>query len=383
MQNKNATVVAKKEKQIFIESVENTSTEKEKQKNKVENSVNEIESSSDSEHSFTVTAENLLRMGLKEIPTLLNPILPKVGLVALGGSSDTGKSSWLRQFATAISLGENDFLGFKMNLKHKSAIYISSEDDMYSIAVLLGKQNVKKIDDSNFKNLRYVFNADNLVYKLDAELKKRPADLIVVDAFADIFSGDINSTIAVRNFLTQYSALAQKHECLFIFLHHTGKRTDDLSPSKNNLLGSQGFEAKMRLVIELRKDKDEPNHRHLCIVKGNYLPSENKNSSYVLMFDENMLFSNTEKRVPYEKLIKGKNNSQEIVLKQRVHDLKAEGKSVRDMEEIIKKEGLKAGRTKISEMAKNCPSVQNPTNKKKRTKKISSTENSNLEEQIN
>ena len=43
-----------------------------------------------------ITGEMLLNKNIKEIPSLLEPLLPKSGLVCLAGSSDTGKSAFLR-----------------------------------------------------------------------------------------------------------------------------------------------------------------------------------------------------------------------------------------------------------------------------------------------
>jgi len=45
------------------------------------------------DQKFIVTATTLLNMGISEIPTLLDPVLPKIGIAAIVGSSDTGKSS--------------------------------------------------------------------------------------------------------------------------------------------------------------------------------------------------------------------------------------------------------------------------------------------------
>ncbi|MEO6038136.1 MAG: hypothetical protein ABIQ93_06960, partial [Saprospiraceae bacterium] len=102
-----------------------------------------------------------------------------------------------------------------------------------------------------------------------------------------------------------FHLLADRHKCLFLFLHHTGKRTENLEPSKNNLLSGQGFEAKMRLVIELRADSISSSSRHLCIVKGNYLSAEHKRESYVLEFlPDKFQFIKTGVRVPFEMLTK-------------------------------------------------------------------------------
>ncbi len=77
------------------------------------------------------SGEELLGKNIQVIPKLLEPILPKVGVIALGGSSDTGKSTILRQLAMAIVSKEEDFLGFKLTPEHHSAIYLSTEDDEF------------------------------------------------------------------------------------------------------------------------------------------------------------------------------------------------------------------------------------------------------------
>jgi hypothetical protein len=56
------------------------------------------------------------------------------------------------------------------------------------------------------------------------------------------------------------------------------------------------------MVIELRNDRADSSLKHLCIVKGNYLPAEYKQRSYVLHFDEHMNFTNTGGRTNFEAL---------------------------------------------------------------------------------
>ena len=249
-------------------------------------------------------ADELLLNKAMEIPTLLHPIFPKQGLIALAGSSDTGKSALLRQFAIAVSCHEEHFLGFPIRATHHQAIYVSTEDDELAVRFLLHKQNEgKNYEPARYRGLRFIFESENVLAALDYHLSQIPADVVVVDAFSDLFYGSLNQTNEVRKFLNTYKQLADKHACLIVFLHHTGKTTDRSAPSKHNLLGSQGFEAKMRLVVELRKDQSQDEIRHFCLVKGNYLPKEHKNASYVLRFDEHMLFHNTWERADFEALI--------------------------------------------------------------------------------
>ncbi|MGQ7869959.1 AAA family ATPase [Sunxiuqinia sp. sy24] len=263
------------------------------------------------------TATELLNRNISKIPCLLEPILPKVGLCGFAGSSDTGKSTFLRQLAIAVCIGEKEFLGFKLNTPNKRAIYVSTEDDDDAISFLLKEAcKTKNLKPEEYCGLTYIFDTENLLSRLKSLLLTQSVDLIVIDAFTDIYGRSMNDSNQVRTFLNSYSQLAQKYRCLIVFLHHTGKRTEELAPSKHNLLGSQGFEAKMRIVIELRTDSNTPDFRHLCIVKGNYLSAEYKNESFVLRFDNDRHFTMTKERRHFERLTTSKRSeNKELALR--------------------------------------------------------------------
>ena len=251
-----------------------------------------------------ITGETLLNKGVSEVPTLLEPLLPKSGLVCIAGSSDTGKSAFLRQLAMAVSAGLDSFLGMSLHTEHRSAIYVSTEDDETASAYLVGRQNGDlQLEAQSLRGLRFIFDSEDVIADLDKCLADQPADLVVVDCFSDLYTGSMNEGNQVRQFLVKYSLLACKHKCLIMFLHHCGKRTEMFAPSKHNLLGSQAFEAKMRLVLELRTDLRDVNYKHLCCVKGNYLSADYKSESIKLMFSEHLTFAETGERVPFEELV--------------------------------------------------------------------------------
>lgn len=279
--------------------------------------------------SIEVTGEKLLQMGITEIPCLIEPIFQQVGLACLAGGSDMGKSTLARQLAIAIVTGEPDFIGFKINAKHLSVIYVSTEDLEREIGCLLHRQS-KKYQPEQLRNLRFILSAKieigNLRMELDKVLSNKPADLVIIDAFADTLNGDLKDTQKIRAHLQPYQDLAQNYQCLIVFLHHTSKRTENFEPNKNNLLSGQGLEAKMRLVIELRADLMNPAHRHLCIVKGNYLPARMKRESHVLQFNEETLtFINTDDRVPFELLAKNSTSDNGKAKYKRAKELKEQG----------------------------------------------------------
>ena len=251
-----------------------------------------------------ITARELLEGSNGKMATLLDPILPKTGLAALVGSSDTGKSSFLRQLVLAVVLGDTSFVGLPLAVTHRRAVYVSTEDDQNSIGYLIRKQiSWRSSGIEEYERLFYLFEAEDLVAQLDDLLTLYPVDLIVLDAFSDLFEGRLNDSQFVRAFFKPYHQLTVKHNCLILLLHHTGKYRDEQVPSKHHIVGSQAFEAKMRMVMELRADPIYAEKRHLCVLKGNYLGSEEKRNSYVLTF-EDLTFYETGERQALETLTK-------------------------------------------------------------------------------
>lgn len=248
-------------------------------------------------------ASDLLSRGTQEIPMLFAPVFPRRGVALLAGTSDAGKSMLLRNMAIAVVTGR-DFLGWKFKGVHRSCIFVATEDDEDATSYLLGKHEQTYGDSpADLSRLRFLFDSESIVSELDSELSIEPADLVIVDAYSDVFDGkQQNDAAQTRAFINKFKVLASKHDCLILFLHHTGKRTEDLAPSKNNFVGSQSLEASVRLGIELRSDRNNPDLRHFCIVKGNYLGSQYKQSSFVLKMDENFTFAETGDRVPFDEL---------------------------------------------------------------------------------
>jgi Homeodomain-like domain len=98
-------------------------------------------------------------------------------------------------------------------------------------------------------------------------------------------------------------------------------------------------------VMELRVDPIYSEKRHLCVLKGNYLASEDKKNSHVLIFDEDLTFHETGERQPLETLTKTPNsggddtNQKSTGYTQEKHGtaakLRDEGKSLSEIAEVL------------------------------------------------
>lgn len=322
------------------------------------------------------SALKLFEFEYEELPKLIDPIFPKVGLASLVGSSDTGKSTFLRQLALSLALGLDNFVGYKLFPTSRNVIFISTEDDPASTSVSI-KKPISKIlqntsTDKNFLNhLKFIFDVDvnpespkNIIKFLEKDLQKTDVDLIVVDAFTDIFSGDINSSTKVREFLNQFSKIAKTYNCLVLFLHHTGKRTDKYTASKDNVLGSQAFEAKMRVVLELKPYPNDETLRTLTITKGNYISSQIKKFSKVLFFDENhLLFEDLGKDILTSSIATlSFSNPKKDEMLPLIKEMYQSKTPIRQIEAELKKKGYKIGKSSVSNYINEIKSAEKTTN---------------------
>lgn len=291
-------------------------------------------------------ADQLKGKEIKEIDYLVDKLIPRGALCALVGESDTGKSSLLRQLAVSLAYGDSDFLGFSLNDNCRNVVYISTEDGEMSTAVWLNKYfGDDLVDNGILSKLKFLFVTHNLLDNIKKVAHENCVDLIIVDSYADIFEGSMNDSNIVRSFLSKYNDLATQYGVTIVFLHHTKKSSEGARPNKNSILGSQGFEAKMRSVIMLTKDKEDTSLRHLCVVKNNYLPEKDKKLSYVIKFNENLSFEATGRRVDFNDL----DNPEYL---DKAKELLGEGKSLREISESLNKFGYEVSKSTLQRRLK-------------------------------
>lgn len=295
----------------------------------------------------TTSMRELLENPAERQPVLVEPLFPQCGLGAVIGSSDCGKSTLLRQLAACVA-GGRDFLLWKTFPVHKRVLYVSTEDDSGAMSELLKRQNKAwQLSKEEAERVEFLFSCDCIAEKVEACLVAKPVDLVIIDTFGDICKDDISQSNNIRNLLNLFADTARRHGCFILFAHHIRKTGENTAPSKLNALGSQAFEAKMRVLIELRRSKRNKDLLHLCIVKGNYLPNDYKQQSFDLQTDSDMNFTATGGRTElseinsYLPVIPPVNEEQLALMQKKEKDketiikLYKQGKSIREISELV------------------------------------------------
>lgn len=294
---------------------------------------------------YVTTAQQLIENEITEIPWLWDRLIPLRGLTFVSGSSDTGKSTFLRQLSLAIVAGESEHLGRRINGGYRNIIYVSTEDDILSLSPRIKREKDYFRSGTNFDNLRFIFDNENLLGRLRDEYSRQNADCIVLDAFGDIFEGDINSSTATRSFMNDYKNFADEAGCAVVFLHHNRKAAASGNPDKSDLLGSMAIEAKGRSVLMLSQSDSRVDRRVLRVVKGNYLTPEEKKVNYELSFIDG-IFDIVSTANPYVTSTTGDD------IRDLVYQYREAGHSIRDISELLKTQGHDVSKSAVGRYLK-------------------------------
>lgn len=252
------------------------------------------------ENKVVFNAVELLAGNNAELRYLMSPIFQQKGTAVLAGKPGIGKSQLVRQLCIEVALGRKIFLGHELNSVHQRSIYVATEDNQESSSVMVRKQ-FEGLNEEPVENLRFIFadtmEQSELLKTLDDELKRLPADLVVVDSFGDVFKGgDTNNNMAMRNTVKIFDKIAKENNCLILFVHHINKAGYSQAPGQEQIQGGAGLVQKVRLAVVL--SEGEGDIRYFSVVKGNYCPKEFRENSLELLFSEKtFLFENTGNRI--------------------------------------------------------------------------------------
>jgi RecA-family ATPase len=241
--------------------------------------------------------------------------------------------------------GESEHLGRRINGGYRNIIYVSTEDDILSLSPRIKREKDYFRSGTNFDNLRFIFDNENLLGRLRDEYSRQNADCIVLDAFGDIFEGDINSSTATRSFMNDYKNFADEAGCAVVFLHHNRKAAASGNPDKSDLLGSMAIEAKGRSVLMLSQSDSRVDRRVLRVVKGNYLTPEEKKVNYELSFIDG-IFDIVSTANPYVTSTTGDD------IRDLVYQYREAGHSIRDISELLKTQGHDVSKSAVGRYLK-------------------------------
>ena len=232
-----------------------------------------------------INAKELYDRNTKSYNYLVDKLLLKSGISTIYGVEDTGKSLLALNLLLCIT-GKTKFIGRNVNREHRHCLLVSTEDQEEDIEVRLNAMvnNDRYYNRDSLKYLHTRYTSEKLIDVLKEFLGRQKVDLVVLDCFGDLFPGDLRQLNQSRVWLQEYFNLTSEYKFHLLFVHHAKKESSEKIPHSRNCSGV-GLSAKGRTAIEFRKDPEDLDKRHVCIVKANHLAEEHKQDSIEVEFD--------------------------------------------------------------------------------------------------
>lgn len=282
---------------------------------------------------------------------LIPGILPAADVSGLVGGSQSGKSLLSLQFLLCLSTGK-PFLGFHHGNKVRS-VYLSLEDNIIAVRSRLIKQISDFTEEERNlvkKGIIFEFSPFDIEAKLHEILKSdNSIKAIIIDPMSEIMvEGDLNNTSYVRKTIQMLREISRTYGTSIIYIHHINKTAEiNGHVSKLSVSGSHAFEASVRSLFFMQKEKDGSST--IGIVKGNHIKDEWKypKKKLTLNLDEGTMTYHKTVRIDLKK--KENNNPADSIdwllvfgddeelatkeIKKRIKDLN--GMAERSIERII------------------------------------------------
>ena len=188
---------------------------------------------------------------------LINDVIEQESLVSVFGAPKSGKSFVAIAMAASIASG-NEFFGHGVK-KKSSVLYVAGEglrgirsrcsilDDRDSLAdapFYISNRTVRINDDADFTAL---IAEIEMIVASHGEL-----NLLVLDTFQRVFSGNENSSEDVGGFISKLDKLIADYKCCVLMVHHTGHGNADRAR------GSSVIPASLDNEFKVVRDKDSP-----------------------------------------------------------------------------------------------------------------------------
>lgn len=214
-------------------------------------------------------------------PEIIHGILRKGHKMLISGPSKSGKSFALIGLAIAAAEGR-DWMGF--HVEQGRVLYINLEIDrpsfLHRISDIYNRLGWPVDHPKNLQimNLRgQAEPLDKLGPKLEALVRRRHFDLVIIDPIYKVITGDENSASDMGSFCNLFDRLAKAGECAVAYCHHHSKGSQAQKSAIDRASGSGVFARDPDAIIDMTEigftdlDREELKARLLERVSDSYL----------------------------------------------------------------------------------------------------------------
>lgn len=218
------------------------------------------------EKEKTLTLKELLSDQIQDVEWQVDKVLPKEGVLILGGRQGVGKSFLALDLCIELARGGGSWLN-RFAVNPGVALYIDEENGAsllkQRLKAMLKAKGITKIPEGLHLCIEHNYKIDNekSLEKLKKKIEKVNPQVIVMDSLRRFHNRNENDSGEVALLFDTIKRLARTYHCAFVILDHERKPSNDsmgnIDPSSDDLRGSNDKGAAADAVINLKEKRGE------------------------------------------------------------------------------------------------------------------------------
>ena len=232
-------------------------------------------------------------MTIKPRKQIIEQILPENAQVILGGTTGANKSFMAMDMGMSIANNENEFLGFKINLKGLKVLFFDTEigeDSLIQRFQEIKARNYKDWNaDSRFDLASRVGNSVDIYDDLEEIIKMCNPDVVFIDCLYNTTDGkDISKNHYIQPIIQRLSAIRDKKRTI-VAVHHSNKGGHEQGLVIDRLAGGSALQNWAEHIMLLSRT-NEDDTRLFRIGKSRHF--DYSQAHYLLRWDSDKLSLN-------------------------------------------------------------------------------------------
>jgi len=233
-------------------------------------------------------------MTIKPRKQIIEQILPENAQVILGGTTGANKSFMAMDMGMSIANNENEFLGFKINLKGLKVLFFDTEigeDSLIQRFQEIKARNYKDWNaDSRFDLASRVGNSVDIYDDLEEIIKMCNPDVVFIDCLYNTTDGkDISKNHNIQPITQRISEIRDKYKCTVVAVHHSNKGGHEQGLVIDRLAGGSALQNWAEHIMLLSRT-NEDDTRLFRIGKSRHF--DYSQAHYLLRWDSDKLSLN-------------------------------------------------------------------------------------------
>lgn len=219
----------------------------------------------DKEKSVTLT--ELLSNQVQDVEWQVDKVLPKEGVLIIGGRQGIGKSFLALDLCVELARGGGSWLT-RFAVNPGVVLYVDEENGAsllkHRLKAMLKAKGITKIPTELHLCIEHGYKLDNekSVEKLKKKIEKISPSVVILDSLRRFHSRNENDSGEMSLLFDTMKKIARTYHCAFVILDHERKPLNDTrfvpdEPSSDDLRGSNDKGAAADAVINLKEKRGE------------------------------------------------------------------------------------------------------------------------------